>query len=96
MLENPPLNHLSKHLLENHDPEWMFEHLDWDGELAFNCWMPTENKETFIIIRWTDYEILGYGDDVPQGLIDEIQTILADGERIYLDWELAGEADKWA
>jgi|TARA_R110000824_G_scaffold89345_2_gene219124 hypothetical protein len=96
MLDSPPLSHLSKHLLENHDPDWMFEFIDWDGEIALNCFLPTDTPETFVVVSWADYSILAHGNNVPQGLIDIFTITLEDGERIYLEWELSGNAEKWA
>ena len=95
MLENFPLDHLRKHLLENHDPDWMFEHIDFDG-LAFNCYLPVDSPETYIIISWDDYTILEVGKQVPQGLIDEIKTAIDDGMQIYLGWESTTAPQEWA
>ena len=96
MLENPVLAHLSQHLRANHDNDWFFEHIDFDGSLAFNCYLPTDSPETFVMIRWADHKILGYGDNVPQGLLDEIQKVIADGEFIYIDGNWENNQEKWA
>ena len=48
MLENPVLDHLSQALTRaNHDADWFFEHIDFDGSLAFNCWLPTDSRRNF-------------------------------------------------
>jgi hypothetical protein len=96
MLENPVLDHLSQHLRANHDNDWFFEHIDFDGSLAFNCYLPTDSPETFVMIRWADHKIVGYGDNVPQGLLDEIQKVIADGEFIYIDGNWENNQEKWA
>ena len=95
MLENPILDHLSKHLLENHDADWFFEHIEFDGSLAFNCWLPTDSEETFVMVRWADHKIVGYGNNVPQGLLDEIQTVIKDAEMIYIDGNWKANQQKW-
>ena len=96
MLENPVLDHLSQHLRANHDNDWFFEHIDFDVSLAFNCYLPTDSPETFVMIRWADHKILGYGDNVPQGLLDEIQKVITDGEFIYIDGNWKNNQEKWA
>ena len=80
-MANPPIEHLSKHLLENHDPDWRFEYVEYDG-LAVNCYLPTDTSETYIIVDATRYDILETGDNVPNGLIEIIRTALEDGLRI--------------
>ena len=95
MLDNFPLDHLGKHLLENHDPDWRFEYIDMDG-LAFNCFLPTDSPETYIIIDASHYTILEKGKRVPQGLIDEITTVLKDGLQIYIGWEGTNLPQEWA
>ena len=95
MLDNFPLEHLRKHLLENHDPDWMFEFIDFDG-MAYNCYLPTDSPETYIIISYGEYTILETGKNVPQGLIDEITTVLKDGLQIYIGWESTNLPTEWA
>jgi len=95
MLENFTLEHLSKHLLENHDPDWHFEYIDFDG-LAYNCYLPTDSPETYLIISWAEYTILEVGKNVPQGLIDEITTVLKDGLQIYIGWQGTDQPNQWA
>jgi len=95
MLENPVLDHLSNHLLENHDEDWFFEHIHWDDDLAYNCWLPSDSKETFIVVRWKDHKIVAYGNNVPQGLLDEVQVIIKDAEMIYLDGNWEENQQKW-
>jgi hypothetical protein len=70
MMDNFPLEHLSKHLLENHDPDWRFE---VNGG-TYTCYLPTDSSETYITI--SGYTIVKTGKNVPQGLIDEITTVL--------------------
>lgn len=75
---------------------WLvFEHIDFDGSLAFNCWLPTDSEETFIMVRWADHKIVGYGNNVPQGLLDEIQTVIKDAELIYIDGNWEANQQKW-
>jgi len=95
MLDNPPIEHLCKHLRENHDEDWMFEFVEYDG-IALNCYLPTDSKDTFVIINASHYDILEVGSKVPQGLIDEITLTLEDGLRIYVGWEGTEMPDKWA
>ena len=95
MLDNFPLEHLRKHLLENHDPDWMFEFIDFDG-MAYNCYLPVDSPETYLIISCGEYTILETGKNVPQGLIDEITTVLQDGLQIYIGWESTNLPTEWA
>ena len=95
MLENYPLEHLSKHLLENHDPDWRFEY-SFVGGKSYNCYLPTDSSETYILISFSDYRILETGKNVPQGLIDEIKLILKDGLQIYIGWEGTNLPQEWA
>lgn len=95
MLENPPIDHLSKHLTENHDDEWRFEYIDYDG-LAFNCYLPSDAKDLFVVIDASHYNILDVGSSIPSALIAEIETIVADGLQIYLDWDATDKPEKWA
>ncbi len=94
MLENPPIDHLSKHLIENHDEEWRFEYIDHDG-LAFNCYLPSDAKDLFVVIDASHYNILDVGSSIPSALIAEIETIVADGLQIYLDWDATDKPEKW-
>ena len=77
MMDNPILDNLSKHLTENHDADWRYEYIDYDG-LAFNCYLPTDSPETYLIVDASHYTIRETGKNVPQGLIDEVLTILND------------------
>tara|TARA_R100000988_G_C3970192_1_gene151073 strand:+ start:401 stop:688 length:288 start_codon:yes stop_codon:yes gene_type:complete len=95
MMVNAPIEHLRKHLLENHDSDWRFEYVEYDGE-AVNCYLPTDSPETYIVVDATLYNILETGLAVPQGLIDEITTVLADGLRIEVGWQLTDNPQKWA
>ena len=95
MLDNFPLEHLRKHLLENHDPDWMFEYIEFDG-MCLNCYLPVDSPETYIIISWDDYTIRETGTQVPQGLIDEIITVMKDGEKIYAGWNSTTLPEEWA
>ena len=95
-MENPVLTHLSEHLTTNHDADWFFEHIDCDGSLAFNCFLPTDSSKTFVMIGWADHKIVGYGDNVPQGLLSEIETVIQDAETIYLDNNWENNQAKWA
>ena len=94
-MDNFPLDHLRKHLLENHDSDWMFEYIDFDG-LAMNCYLPTDSSETYIIIDWGNYAIRDTGQNMPQGLVDEITTVLEDGLKIYVGWEGTNLPEEWA
>ena len=71
MMDNPILDNLSKHLTENHDADWRYEYIDYDG-LAFNCYLPTDSPETYLIVDASHYTIRETGKNVPQGLIDEV------------------------
>ncbi len=95
MMMNAPIEHLMKHLVENHDEDWRFEMVEYDGE-ALNCYLPTDSPETYIVVDASYYDILERGDNVPQGLIDEITTVLADGLRIEVGWQLTDNPQKWA
>ena len=95
MMDNFPLDHLRKHLLENHDSDWMFEYIDFDG-LAMNCYLPTDSPETYIIVDWGNYAIRDTGQNMPQGLVDEITTVLEDGLKIYVGWEGTNLPEEWA
>ena len=96
MMENFPLDHLMKHLEENHDSNWRFDYIDWDGTMVLNCYLPIDSPETYLMISWSDYSILEVGKNVPQGLIDEVKMILDDGYQIYIGWESTNLPNKWA
>lgn len=95
MLDSYPLEHLRTHLHENHDSDWRFEFIDFFGT-AFNCYLPTDSPKTYIIISHTEYTIVATGENVPQGLIDEIETVLQDGFQIYVGWEGTNFSEVWA
>jgi len=95
MMANPPIEHLRKHLLENHDSDWRFEYVEYDGE-AVNCYLPTDSSETYIIVDATHYDILEIGEKVPNGLVEIIRTALEDGLRIEVGWQLTDNPEKWA
>ena len=96
MMENFPLDHLMQHLEENHDHDWRFEYIDWDGTMVLNCYLPVDTPETYLMISWSDYSIMEVGKNVPQGLIDEVKTVLDDGYQIYIGWESTNLPNKWA
>ena len=96
MMSDFVIDHLSTHLLTNHDSDWMSEFIDMDGDFAINYFLPTDSPETYIIVGTSNYQIMEIGKAVPQGLVDEITTVLADGLRIYVGWEGTSNPAKWA
>jgi len=64
------LEYMRTYLLENHDPDWRFEVNGGN----YNCYLPTDTPETYITISGNT--IVKTGKNVPQGLIDEITTVL--------------------
>tara|TARA_B100000700_G_scaffold214431_1_gene235782 strand:- start:1715 stop:2002 length:288 start_codon:yes stop_codon:yes gene_type:complete len=95
MMDNPILDNLSKHLTENHDADWRYEYIDYDG-LAFNCYLPTDSPETYLIVDASHYTIRETGKNVPQGLIDEVLTILNDSFILEVGWNQTNNPEKWA
>ena len=73
MLDNP-LEHLQKHLIENHDEDWVFESV-YQGGLTLRCYLPTDTPETYFIVD-SDYEIIKMGTSIPKGLLDEVIAVL--------------------
>ncbi|MHA1138581.1 MAG: hypothetical protein ACTSSE_19060 [Candidatus Thorarchaeota archaeon] len=73
----------------------MFEYIEFDG-MCLNCYLPVDSPETYIIISWDDYTIRETGTQVPQGLIDEIITVMKDGEKIYAGWNSTTLPEEWA
>ena len=94
MMENPILDKLSQHLTTNHDTDWRFEYIEYDG-IAMNCYLPTDSTESYVIIDASHYNILEQGNSISQGLIDEIKTVLEDSYRIYVDWDATNKPEKW-
>ena len=94
MLENYPLEHLQNHLIENHDEDWVFESVYQDG-LALRCYLPTDTPETYFIVD-SNYDIIKKGTGIPKGLLDEVNTTLQDGLKIYLNWQDTDLPEKWA
>ena len=78
----------------NHDTDWRFEYIEYDG-IAMNCYLPTDSTESYVIIDASHYNILEQGNSISQGLIDEIKTVLEDSYRIYVDWDATNKPEKW-
>ena len=95
MLKNSVIDSLCQHLTENHDEDWRFEYIEHDG-LALNCYLPTDSSDTYVIVDATQYEILEHGKNVPQGLIDEIATVILDAYHLQVNWEYTDNPEKWA
>ena len=95
MLENPILQKLSEHLTANHDGDWRFEYIDYDG-MALHCYLPVDSPGSYIIIDASHYIVLETGDAIPQGLFNEVKTVLDDSFRIYVDWDATEKPEKWA
>ena len=95
MMDNPVLETMSEHLTNNHDNDWRFEWIDYDG-IALNCYLPTDSKNTYFVVDASHYEILEKGNNVPQGLIDEVLTVLHDALRVEVGWTMTDNPEKWA
>ena len=94
-MDNPILDKLSKHLTQNHDADWRYEYIDYDG-LALNCYLPTDSPETYLIVDASRYTILETGLAVPDGLIQEVLMVLNDSYIVEVGWNQTDNPEKWA
>ena len=95
MLKNSVMDSLCQHLTENHDEDWRFEYIEHNG-LALNCYLPTDSSDTYVVVDATQYDILEHGKNVPQGLIDEVLTVLNDSFILEVGWNQTDNPEKWA